>query len=205
MPTTREIDVYQFDELSDDAKEKAREWYRRASADDTFWQETVLDDAGIILRKLGYCDPKIMFTGFWSQGDGACFTGSWYSSDCKPDALKEYAPVDAELTRIADAMGALIAAHPGMSASITHWGHYYHEMSVSIECNFEYDDETGGDQPNMTADAEAEETFTELSRDLMRWIYRTLEKEWDWQNADEQVDENIRCNEYEFDVDGKRI
>ena len=48
-------------------------------------------------------------------------------------------------------------------------------------------------------------TAGELSRDLMRWIYRTLEKECDWQNADEQVDENIRCNEYEFDVDGERI
>ncbi len=205
MPTTREIQVYKFDELSDDAKEKAREWYRRASADDTFWKETVLDDAGIILRKLGYCDPRIMYTGFWSQGDGACFTGSWYSSDCKPDALKEYASVDKELHRIADAMGALVSAHPGMSASITHRGRYYHEMSVSIDVSFSDDDDSEDRDQSPTAREEAEEWFGELSRDLMRWIYSTLEKEWGWQNADEQVDENIRCHEYEFDVDGERI
>jgi hypothetical protein len=38
----------------------------------------------------------------------------------------------------------------------------------------------------------------------MRWIYRQLEREYDYQNADAQVDENIRANEYEFYEDGKR-
>ena len=38
----------------------------------------------------------------------------------------------------------------------------------------------------------------------MDWIYRTLKKEWDDLNADEQVDESIRINEYEFFQDGTR-
>ena len=39
MARIKQTTVYQFDELSDAAKEKARDWYREASADDAFWQE----------------------------------------------------------------------------------------------------------------------------------------------------------------------
>jgi hypothetical protein len=38
----------------------------------------------------------------------------------------------------------------------------------------------------------------------MRWVYRRLEAEYNWLQADEQVDESIRCNEYTFDEDGNR-
>jgi hypothetical protein len=30
MPSSRTITIYQFDELSNEAKEKARDWWRRA-------------------------------------------------------------------------------------------------------------------------------------------------------------------------------
>lgn len=32
----------------------------------------------------------------------------------------------------------------------------------------------------------------------------TLEQEYEYQNSDEQVDEAIRINEYEFTAEGKR-
>lgn len=35
------------------------------------------------------------------------------------------------------------------------------------------------------------------------WIYRQLETEYDYQNSDEQVDESIIANEYEFTEEGK--
>jgi hypothetical protein len=37
----------------------------------------------------------------------------------------------------------------------------------------------------------------------MRWIYRQLEREYEWLMSDEQVDESIRINEYEFTEEGK--
>jgi hypothetical protein len=193
------IDLYQFDELNDKAKEKARSWYRETSADDTFWSEHILEDeAPALLKRLGYCDPKIQYRGFWSQGDGACFSGTWYSSNCKyAEVIKDYAH-DKEVARIADAFGTLLFAHPGMSASLTHRGHYPHEMSISFDVEFDAEDHDSSD------DAQAEEEFIELSRDLMRWIYKTLEEAYEGANADEQVDENIRCNEYEFTIDGDR-
>ena len=39
-----ETKAFQYDELSDAAKEKARDWYRSASAGDDFWSESVLED-----------------------------------------------------------------------------------------------------------------------------------------------------------------
>jgi hypothetical protein len=56
---------------------------------------------------------------------------------------------------------------------------------------------------DMTADAE--EGITEALRDLARWLYRSLEKEWDYQFSDEAADEAIRANEYTFTVDGRRF
>lgn len=55
----------------------------------------------------------------------------------------------------------------------------------------------------MTADAEEE--ITEALRDLARWLYRSLEKEWDYQSSDEAVDEVIRANRYTFTADGSRF
>jgi hypothetical protein len=42
-------------------------------------------------------------------------------------------------------------------------------------------------------------------RDFADWIYRQLESEYDYANSDESVDENILCNEYEFDENGKLV
>ncbi len=55
----------------------------------------------------------------------------------------------------------------------------------------------------MTADAE--ETVIEAMRDLARWLYRQLEREYDDLTSDEAVDEAIVANEYSFTVDGNRF
>lgn len=51
---------------------------------------------------------------------------------------------------------------------------------------------------------EATDGIKELLRDYMRWIYKQLEKEHEYQNSNEVVDETITINEYEFDEDGNR-
>ena len=42
---TVEISLFQFDELDDKAKERARAWWRKCSEDDTFWSEYVIEEA----------------------------------------------------------------------------------------------------------------------------------------------------------------
>lgn len=45
MPKQKITTVYQFDELNDEAKEKAREWYRSGALDYKWWESTYEDAA----------------------------------------------------------------------------------------------------------------------------------------------------------------
>ena len=89
--------VYQFPELSDAAKEKARSWYRELGPHDDWWDavyedfERICDILGVRLktrpvRLMGGGTrekPCIWFSGFWSQGDGACFEGYLTRKQCE--------------------------------------------------------------------------------------------------------------------------
>lgn len=49
----QETKVYQFDELGERAKERAREWYRQVAFDDSRWSESVIEDSTRIAAILG--------------------------------------------------------------------------------------------------------------------------------------------------------
>jgi hypothetical protein len=198
MPRTKEITVYTFDELSDEAKERARQWWREGAFDHEWWDATY-EDAKTCFGFLGFAIENIHFSGFSSQGDGACFDGTWSASDVKPGKLQEHAPKDEELHRIAGRIERLASEFPNASLRVKHSGRYFHEFCTSFDVDMD------AEAPEYTGKHhDAEEELIEVSRDAMKWIYRQLYKEYDYQNADEQVDENIRINEYEFTAKGKR-
>lgn len=191
---TETIDVLQFNELSAAAKEKARQWYREASAHDEWWDCT-FDDAKSIGALMGITDIEIGFSGFWSQGDGAHFTGTFgYAKGCAK-AVADWAPLDTELHAIARDWQALQARHfYRLNGTIVRTGHYQHSGCTGFEV-FRGED---------YADVDAESAVIDVMRAFMNWIYAQLEKQYSWQNADEQVDETILANEYEFLADGTR-
>jgi hypothetical protein len=69
-------------------------------------------------------------------------------------------------------------------------------MAISVE----RDSPTWQD---MTADAE--ETIIEALRDLARWLYRQLGREYEYLSSDEVADETIAANEYTFTEVGRRF
>ena len=205
--------VYQFPELSDAAKEKARSWYRELGPHDDWWDavyqdfERVCDILGIRLKTTpvrlmgGGTRPKpcIWFSGFCSQGDGASFEG--YLSHAKGGAtrIRDYAPTDATLHGIADRLQAIQRRNfYQLAAEVSHRGRYYHEYTMSVDVT--RDSPSG--QP-LTADAE--EVVTEALRDLARWLYRKLEAEYDHLTSDEAIEEGIIVNEYTFTEAGRRF
>lgn len=202
MKTQIVTDVYTFDLLSDKAKEKARDWYRQASAGDNFEAECVIDDAEEVLKHTGWNISKVYYSGFSSQGDGACFEGAWSAGGVNVVAMKEAAPLDTELHRIAEELAKVAAALPLSSGGVRQSGYYYHEYCTRFE--FEASEEKDDAETNLAINS-AEADFIEASRDAMRWIYRQLEKDWEFQNSDETVDENILANEYTFMIDGERF
>ena len=206
---TIETTVYKFAELSDKAKEKARDWYRQGCCDDSSWYESVYEDAATIADIIGIdlrqraaklmgggtrMEPAIYFSGFSSQGDGACFEGTYRYRKGSVKAIKAHAPQDAELHRIAEELYAMQRrARFSITAQISHRGHYNHSGCMSIDV----DQDMSGDIP--TGDIE------QCMRDFADWIYKQLETEYDYQNSDEQVDDAITANEYEFDEEGERV
>jgi len=213
MPRIVETPVFRLDELSERARDKARNWYREAAACDD-WHECVFEDFETICVILGVRlttrsvrlfgggkrqKPCIWFSGFASQGDGACFEGAYGFASGAPKAIRAHAPRDSALHRIADSLQAIQRRNfYQLRADASQRGRYYHEYSMAIVV--ERDSPTHQD---MTADAE--DMVTELLRDLARWLYRQLEREYAYQTSDEVTDEAILANDYAFTEDGRRF
>jgi hypothetical protein len=211
MATTHQktITLYKFNELDDDAKERARDWYREGMYHDDWW-DCVYEDAAAIAKLLGIdlmqrpvrlmngttrYNPAIFFSGFSSQGDGACFEGTYSYAKGSVKAVKKHAPQDETLHQIAQDLFDLQApAFYQLSASVEHTGRYSHERCTTIDVS-RWDENVTNEQ---------EEGIAGALRDFMRWIYRRLEAEYEYLNSDETIDDNIQANEYTFDEDGNR-
>lgn len=99
------VNVYEFEELQGKARERAADTLREWAIYYGWW-DAVYCDAREVGKQLGFDDMDINFTGFWSQGDGASFVGSWNPKRAL-DATKqisEYAPKDEVLALIAQGL-----------------------------------------------------------------------------------------------------
>ena len=119
---TRTITIYHFNELSDEAKQIAIESARYMDVEVFEWwdssYESFADAAdlfGLDIRqtrkpladgRIHYA-PTIYFSGFSSQGDGACFEGGYAYKKCALESTKQPFPGDSELLRIVRDLQAL--------------------------------------------------------------------------------------------------
>ena len=213
MPRTVETVVYELEELSEAAKESARAWYRETCLEHE-WYDFVFEDFGTICRIFGVTlrtspvklmgggtreNPHIWFRGFASQGDGASFEGQYCHARGAAGAIRAHAPKDEELHRIADELQAVQKRNfYQLNTVIRTRGNYCHEHSMAIEV--ERDSPTW--QPMTDG---AEDAVIEALRDLARWLYRQLEREYDYLTSDAAVDESIGVNQYTFTAQGRRF
>lgn len=197
---TIEKTLYRFDELDDDAKEKARDALRDINVDFD-WYEYVFDDAKRCGALLGIDVDRIYFSGFWSQGDGACFEGEYrYRKGWRKALRGEIGGDDLQtLERIGDDLQAVQKrAFYGVTASTIQRGRYMHEQCMSVSVNAE----TPAGDDICEGFESLEEDMTEALRDFACWIYRALEREYEYQTSDEAIETTIEANEYEFDEFG---
>ena len=207
----KETSVYQFGELSDTAKEKAREWWRGASNGDNYFAESVIESASNIAEKyIGIdlkthavklmngntrYDPAIWWSGFSYQGDGASYEGRYTFKKGGLKALRKEWPTEQELDRIVVGLYKIqrrynwaAAVDIGRSGS-----NYAHSRTMDFN-----------DVGERELSAEDFQEVCQLLRDFADWIYDQLKAEYEYQMSDEVVDETIQANEYEFDEEGRR-
>lgn len=213
MPETITTTVYRLDELADGPKEIARTWYRQSAPFDD-WHDGVYDDFERVCEILGVelarrsvrlygggtrQEACIWFSGFWNQGDGACFAGHYRYAQGAARKIRDHAPQDPELHRIVDALAAV--QRPNfyeLEAEIRHDGRTYHEHTMAITVE-------SANSVGKEVSPEAEEALIEALRDLARWLYRQLEREYEYQTSDDVVDEAILANDYTFTLAGERF
>lgn len=213
MPQVIATTVYHLNELPERAKDRARSWYREGGSDHD-WYDAVYEDFQRIVEILGIHlntrtvrlvgggtreDPCIWFTGFWSQGDGASWTGIYAYRKSSAADLRAYAPQDQTLQSIAARLQAAQRQNfYQLRAKVTHRGNYYHSYSMAIEVTRDgpFSQEIAGD---------AEVIIVNALRDLAKWLYRQLEQEYDYLTSDEAVDEMLIANSYTFTEEGRRF
>lgn len=206
---TIETIVYHYAELSDTAKEQARDWYRAFAADSfaDFASGSVLEDAARLARMFGLnisTKPVKLMNGstrydpnvFWavaSRDSGASFAGHYSYQKGSVSAVTTEAPQDLELHRIVRALADVQRRNfYRIAASVEH-GRQSWTLRIDVERT---------DDVNLSTDDETE--VKDALTDFANWIQAGLETEFEYQTSDEQVSETIIANEYEFTEDGDR-
>lgn len=199
IPMTKHYTLYTFDELSDAAKEKAREWYRTYHPDWDWW-DGVYETAQTAGKHLGIEIDEINFSGFCSQGDGARFCGSYrFKKGWRKAIIAEFGEGDTQ-RKLLDIGQQLHEAQARqfykLVAVVTCRGYYEHSGCTSIAVSHDEDPyrDIGG----------CEDAVIQALREFMDCIYQWLKNEYDWLCSDEAVDESIIANEYTFLENGER-
>ena len=205
---TVEKTLYKYEELSDRAKQRARECYLEGGLDYSWWEYLYEDFArvaeilGITLSQRsvplmnGKCryEPEIYFSGFYHQGSGSSFCGTYGYAKGAVAKIKKYAPQDEELHRIAQGLQDVQRRHfYRLTADITSVRDHYIRVEV-------------GDSESPYRDiGDAEEDVRELMNDFNGWMFKCLRDEYEYLTSDEAVEESIVANEYEFDEYGNVV
>ena len=192
---TKTYTIYNYSELSDKAKEKAIEWAQNCLREDNYYFEDVQDNWREKLEKFGFSEVKISFTGFWSQGDGASFTGS-----CDMVKFIRSTKQAGHYSKLLRQVKKGNLEMRGESHRFTHY--YRHENTVRGEIEFLYRDDTNLNLINL--ENELRDCLTEFIRKESKKIYRELESAYESNTSRESAIELIHANEYTFLENGKR-
>lgn len=191
---------YAFHRLSEEAKDKVLERERESIVDFDWW-ENVYEDAKRMGALIGIEINEISFTGFWSQGDGACFNGRYsHKADAVKAITAECGGQDAELIRIAAELTVLQTTwqllHGFMFECTVHTTNGNYSHSGTMQTGYDDDD----DRPTEVLDMDR--AIERLLRDFADWIYRQLEAEYEHLTSDESCIARLEDSGLRFDSSG---
>ena len=198
--------IERFNALPARQRDEILDKHRQFNTEHLNWWDSTYDEFKIDMDAIGIDVDKMYFSGFSSQGDGACFEGRVYDW---PKFLESVGYTCAALTALADA---------AWSFKVEHRGYYYHENCTSftsdmVNPNDYYEgaleDFVDKYSPYSTDIQNAafvailkgydysklHDEFEEAFKGHMRTLYRSLEAEYDHQTSDESVLEALAAND----------
>ncbi len=199
---TIKVSLYEFDELSEPAKDRAVQHYHNINTDYEWW-DSVYEDWKTKLTEQGFTNAKIYFSGFWSQGDGACF-------ESEIDFDRQFELFKASMLENGNArMQRAFRNHENWIYDYLYnettyrivrtSSRYSHEYSVKIEpdCHRYTKGILNDIYTGFTAWLENQRL------EFSRQIYRDLEAEYGYLSSDKAIIETIRINGFEFTGNGE--
>lgn len=193
---TINMTVYLPHELpTEEAKQKAYDKLAELETSDSDWADFLIEQTCVEWAKRGYSVNRedVLFSGFWSQGDGASFTGDvnlllWL--DVNPTLAPMFAPL---LPSIKD--GTLTVTIERLN---TRYAHAY-TMDAVVTPDVELDAAMRHDLAKLEA------AITADARHLADELYKDLEETYEDLTARENLDNVAAVNDYYFDVDGELV
>lgn len=192
-------------------KQALIEQYRDFNVEHIEWWDGVYDNFTCDMAAKGIHIYDMQFLGFWSQGDGASFTG--YISNNKMFFDQH------GLTDSYPWIAKLMSHDGGFTLTIERTGHHYvHENTVGVDLSYTDnfrnvlpDDDLRAEvieQWDVQLDAEYNticEAVTEIVRGYCRDLYRRLEETYDYLTSDEAVWEAIVANDLDVIEDEETV
>lgn len=175
--------VFELDEV----KDKAIEYNRYINVDFDWWSKDIINEWETKLENRGFSNPKIYFSGFSCQGDGACFDADidinkLLASDvCISEKNREI------LEKIKDDITVKIEGHD------LRYCHAYTRHVYIYNNPEEY-------EAKIPA---IEEELNEMRIELCNEIYNDLQDEYYYLISDTAVEETLIANEYLFEENGE--
>lgn len=184
-------------------REQLLEKHRYINVDYDQWYDYVYSDFKKDMHEVGIHVRYMYFSGFCSQGDGACFEGGF-------DNLRTY--LDHHHKDQYPMIRKLLEHDGYVYIDCTRSGHYYHENCTHfstdhctfyrlVECPTEFHEQivdTWDKQLEYEIE-DFERDVTEQWRSYMQDLYRRLKEEYDYLTSDEAVWETIEANELDED------
>ena len=191
---------YTLSELSPEAARTAYErWLEDGGYD--FDSQYILDDMIECGATIGINVDNIYYSGFSSQGDGACFVGSYKFKPDWKSSLENFCPGYTQLISLGERLQAANEQYGKLYATVYKTSYRYdHENTVTVDVQSDSDIE---DFPFLVLDAQ--DTIEEILKDFMHEIYRRLEEEYTWTNSLEFFQEMAEANEFYFTEEGKML
>lgn len=187
---------FTFDELSDRAKDRVRDWV----ADYDWWHYTIHDWESKLKAEYGFVDAQIYFSLGYSQSDYVHINGAislMKLLEQKPDLFP-------------DNLALRYMVEQGQSfVLVVRNSSLVHDFDVSFIASpgGMFDGADPDDVRNIAMESADELTATlqELVKNLSHEIYVALRDEDEYQHSDECVREACDANDYVFDEDGRII
>jgi hypothetical protein len=198
--------IERFEALTKRQQDEILDKHRHFNTEHIEWWDAAYDEFKADMDKIGIEVHRMYFSGFYSQGDGACFEGS----------VNDWPKFLESVGYTCPALTALAAASWGFS--VKHSGHYYHENCTHFSADMVGPDDYYESEMDQFVDAHSpyktdiqnaafvailqgynfsslHDEFEEAFKSHMRDLYNRLEVEYDALTSDESVLESLHAND----------